>query len=113
MSFREFIDFDQEAPPYMERAVGPARPHWRIRAKEIAKEVADEYGLSENELYEMSRSAHLVEARHEAWLRVREALKLSYPSMSEVFLRDHTTIINGCRSALVRRQMRRKGRAAK
>jgi chromosomal replication initiation ATPase DnaA len=104
MSFREFVDL--EAPA---QAAAPVEPErflpWKERALAIAKEAAVEHGVTLDEIRGSSRRPHIVAARHEAWLRIRNVMHLSYPSIGSVFFGvDHTTVIHGCRRAELRRE---------
>lgn len=63
--------------------------------------IADDHGLTRNDILGRSRSPRVVRARHEAMARVR-ALGFSYPELGRIFNRDHTTIMQACRKLATR-----------
>ncbi len=76
---------------------------WRDNAIAVIAEVGTASGISPEEMLGDHRQPHIVRARHEAMLAVRERLELSYPAIGEVFVRDHTTVMHGCQAARKRR----------
>lgn len=76
---------------------------WQERAISVIADVGMSSGISAAEMIGPSRLRHIVRARQEAMLAVRERLDLSYTAIGQVFARDHTTIIAGCRAATRRR----------
>ena len=64
---------------------------------DIAKEVAEKYGLTVADLKGQSRVRFIAWARQEAFYRCREAGHSS-PSIGRWFGRDHTTVIFGSRA---------------
>lgn len=49
------------------------------------------------ELIGVTRKAHVSAARFEVWHHLREKYKWSYPTIAEVFDRDHPSILRGVR----------------
>lgn len=61
----------------------------------IVREVADKYKFSVSDIMVPSRRLKNVAARHEAFYRMREELKLSFPKIAAFFGMDHTSILHG------------------
>lgn len=89
-------------------AVSPHKPHIppsiKSTADRIEGVVCDEYGVTLAQMRGQSRKAHIVRARHEAWLRMREMTGMSYPGIGRRYGRDHASIIHGCERAKERRE---------
>ncbi len=57
--------------------------------------VADSYGLTVDQLKGPSRRSLIVEARHEAFWRLRNEFALSYPAIGQLMGgKDHSTVMN-------------------
>lgn len=69
----------------------PPMPNW-LR---IASEVSARHKLSIKELTGPGRQRYIVVARNEAFWRIREETKLSFPQIGAKFGRDHTTVLHG------------------
>jgi len=64
----------------------------------IALEVSEKHGVSFEDMKSKSHVKRLVDARSEAYFRIRTETKLSYPQIGRRFGgRDHTTVIHGVR----------------
>lgn len=55
-------------------------------------QIAERHGALVSEMFSRCRSKHIVTARVEAWLYLRNH-GWSYPSIGRLFDRDHTTVI--------------------
>lgn len=67
-----------------------------VRAKIIIKAVALKHGVTVNDIKGPFRQKALVDARHEAFYRLRTETTLSYPSIGRyVGDKDHTTVLHG------------------
>lgn len=73
--------------------------HWRDRAIREISQVGIASGITAEEMLGRIKHPHIVKARHNAMLAVREKLGLSYTVIGELFDRDHSTVIYGCRVA--------------
>ena len=81
------------------------RTKWGGSASKIIAHVAAEHGFTMAQMLGTRRHPDIVAARHEAMLRVHEALKdMSLPQIGRAFGRDHTSVINGIRRAKERRK---------
>lgn len=86
------------------RAYSPRIRVTRRVADEILDEVCSEYAVRRQELLGVSRTAGIVEARHDAMWRFRQCRNeygdplYGYPELGRIFNRDHTTIIHGVRA---------------
>lgn len=71
------------------------RPKKTVAIKDIVKIVADQYGLSEDVIYEKTRRKEIVRARQVAMYLLREDFNISYPLIGQKLGdRDHTTVIH-------------------
>jgi chromosomal replication initiator protein len=71
------------------------RPKKNVAIKDIVKIVADQYGLSEEVIYEKTRRKEIVRARQVAMYLLREDFNISYPLIGQKLGdRDHTTVIH-------------------
>ena len=71
------------------------RPKKNVAIKDIVKIVADQYGLSEEVVYEKTRRREVVRARQVAMYLLREDFNISYPLIGQKLGgRDHTTVIH-------------------
>lgn len=68
---------------------------WRWTAMSIIFQVAEEFGVTTEELVRGRRMQERVRARHHAIYRLREELRLSFPQIAEIFSSHHTTVIHG------------------
>lgn len=67
----------------------------RVRA--IVAEVAASRDVSIQKICSPCRPVPVAAARNEIWYRCRTELHLSYPRIGQMFDRDHTTVLYGCR----------------
>lgn len=65
--------------------------------QDIIKSVEKFYGIPEGVIYDKCRTATVAEARHIAVYLSREMTNFSLSEISDVFHRDHTTILNSIR----------------
>lgn len=66
---------------------------------EIIRAAASLYGVSEREIRGHCRQARLVRARHVAMYVIYRKCHLTYKQVGKIFdNRDHTTVLNACRS---------------
>lgn len=71
------------------------RPKKTVAIKDIVKIVAEQYGLSEDVIYEKTRKKEIVRARQVAMYLLREDFNISYPLIGQKLGdRDHTTVIH-------------------
>jgi hypothetical protein len=69
-----------------------------ITVLDIARAVADFFGLTLNDLQSATRSAKIVHARHIAMHFARQMTPKSLPAIARVFgWRDHTSVLHACR----------------
>ena len=68
-----------------------------MTAEQIIAATAAQFGYTVEDLTGPDKSRAVSLARAVAMYAVRQITKLSYPAIGEVFNRDHSTIINGCR----------------
>jgi len=59
--------------------------------------VAKHYGFKRCELFSRSRRRQLVLARHLAMYFCREYTSYSFPEIGDLFFRDHSSVIHGCK----------------
>ena len=70
-------------------------PTPRMFTQRVIKEVADEHGVTPEDILWRSRRVKFVRARHAAMRRVSEARpQWSYPALGRLFGRDHTSIMH-------------------
>lgn len=71
------------------------RPKKNVAIKDIVKVVAEQYGISEDTIYEKTRRKEIVRARQVAMYILREDFNISYPLIGQKLGdRDHTTVIH-------------------
>jgi chromosomal replication initiator protein len=71
------------------------RPKKTVAIKDIVKIIADQYGISEEIIYEKTRRKEIVRARQVAMYILREDFNISYPLIGQKMGgRDHTTVIH-------------------
>jgi len=71
------------------------RPKKTVAIKDIVKIVAEQYGISEDVIYEKTRKKEIVRARQVAMYLLREDFNISYPLIGQKLGdRDHTTVIH-------------------
>lgn len=63
----------------------------------IMEEVRQKHGLTRIEFMSSRHARELIEARHEAWFRLRNETTLSYPQIGRLFNRDPSTVMHGAR----------------
>lgn len=61
----------------------------------IAREVAEEFGLTLDDLVGPTVNKYLTAARREAWSRIYATKRFSTPQIGRFFNRDHSTIVHG------------------
>ena len=67
-----------------------------VSTDKIIEKVADYYNIKEKEIKSISRKKEFVYPRHIAMYLIRKHLKISFPTIGDIFKRDHTTIIYAC-----------------
>ena len=75
----------------------------RRHSREIIASVADAFMVSVDDLMGPRSFRTLAWARQAAYLIIRKERGLSYPQIGQIFNRDHSTIIYGCRAAKQRK----------
>ncbi|MDE2030684.1 MAG: chromosomal replication initiator protein DnaA [Patescibacteria group bacterium] len=71
------------------------KPKKNVAIKDIVKIIADQYGISEEIIYEKTRRKEIVRARQVAMYILREDFNISYPLIGQKLGgRDHTTVIH-------------------
>jgi len=71
------------------------KPKKTVAIKDIVKIVADQYGITEESIYEKTRRKEIVRARQVAMYLLREDFNVSYPLIGQKLGdRDHTTVIH-------------------
>ncbi len=71
------------------------KPKKNVAVKDIVKVVAEQYGISEESVYEKTRRKEIVRARQVAMYILREDFNISYPLIGQKMGdRDHTTVIH-------------------
>jgi chromosomal replication initiator protein len=73
-------------------------PTWR----KILYQVAMKHGVSPSDITSVYKTKHIVAARYEAFYRMREELKISFPRIGMYLGRDHTTVLAGYRKHAAR-----------
>lgn len=63
----------------------------------IMDEVRQKHGLTRIEFMSSRHARELIEARHEAWFRLRNETTLSYPQIGRLFNRDPSTVMHGAK----------------
>jgi hypothetical protein len=69
----------------------------KVTMADVLAEVAKKHGLEPLRLKARVRRKELTEARFEAFYRMRNELKMSYPQIGMFFGMDHTSILHGVR----------------
>jgi len=67
----------------------------RRRIMPVIDEVCIEYGVTNREIAGRQRSKLFNAARAYLWYRLYQTGSFSYPDIGWIFMRDHTSIING------------------
>ena len=71
------------------------KPKKTVAVKDIVKIIADQYGITEEIIYEKTRRKEIVRARQVAMYILREDFNISYPLIGQKMGgRDHTTVIH-------------------
>jgi chromosomal replication initiator protein len=71
------------------------KPKKTVAIKDIVRVIADQYGISEEIIYEKTRRKEIVRARQVAMYILREDFNISYPLIGQKMGgRDHTTVIH-------------------
>lgn len=73
-------------------------PGSRPTMRQLAQQVADEHGLTLDDLTGPSRTDTIVRARQEAMAVIRANTRFSFPQIGRFFNRDHTTVIYSVRA---------------
>ena len=68
----------------------------QVIADKIFSAVYNKYGFTKTELLGEKRTKNLALARHITIYLIRQITELSYPSIGDIFKRDHTTILASC-----------------
>ena len=71
------------------------KPKKTVAIKEVVRVIAEQYGISEEIIYEKTRRKEIVRARQVAMYILREDFNISYPLIGQKLGgRDHTTVIH-------------------
>ncbi len=71
------------------------KPKKTVAIKEVVRIIAEQYGISEEIIYEKTRRKEIVRARQVAMYILREDFNISYPLIGQKLGgRDHTTVIH-------------------
>jgi len=71
------------------------KPKKTVAVKDIVRIIADQYGITEEIIYEKTRRKEIVRARQVAMYILREDFNISYPLIGQKMGgRDHTTVIH-------------------
>jgi len=73
----------------------------KTSVESILTEAARAADLKVSDLKSVSRKRHVVLARNQAMLRMREELSLSFAEIGRVFGKDHSTVMNSILKARV------------
>jgi chromosomal replication initiation ATPase DnaA len=85
----------------------------RLSHQRIIFDVAEKHGLSVVGIISPCRDSVFVNARVEAYRRLRDELGYSYPKIAKIFNRDHSTVVHACnREANKAKRLARKALAA-
>jgi chromosomal replication initiation ATPase DnaA len=113
--------------PFRQTVVGPCEPFTLTLIHTIAKglsprrlshqriifDVAEKHGVSTVTMLSPCRDRAFVNAREEAYRRLRDELGYSYPKIAKIFNRDHSTVVHACnREANKAKRRARKALAA-
>jgi chromosomal replication initiation ATPase DnaA len=113
--------------PFRQTVVGPCEPFTLTLIHTIAKglsprrlshqriifDVAEKHGVSTVTMLSPCRDRAFVNAREEAYRRLRDELGYSYPRIAKIFNRDHSTVVHACnREANKAKRRARKALAA-
>lgn len=71
-----------------------------LRADDVLRSVCINHGVTRTELLSRSRTRYIVRARWTAMLVLREIARWSLPRIAALLRRDHSTVINGIRTAI-------------
>lgn len=77
------------------------------KALAIVDEVCAAHGIGVVALMGAQRAPHLIDARVDAIVRLRESLSLSFPQIGVVLQRDHTTVLHHYQKAAAARPARK------
>lgn len=66
----------------------------REAMRSIMRSVAECHGLTDADLYVRDRRKHIVDARHEAWTKCREA-GFTFQAIAGLAGWDHTSVLQG------------------
>jgi chromosomal replication initiation ATPase DnaA len=80
----------------------PVRITPRARTIGIVRDTADKHNVSYEWVMSNTRKRPVAWARQEAYYRVRMNTNLSLPQIGRFFSRDHTSVLAGIRSYMVR-----------
>jgi chromosomal replication initiator protein len=83
----------------------------RVSHQRIIFDVAEKHGVSVALMLSPCRDRAFVNAREEAYRRLRDDLGYSYPKIAKIFSRDHSTIVHACHRD-ANKQKRRERKAA-
>jgi hypothetical protein len=70
------------------------KPRPRVTSRAVIDFVAKRYGFSARDLVGPWRPQKLADVRHIAMWTIRQTTTLSYPQISDVFSRDHSTVVH-------------------
>jgi chromosomal replication initiation ATPase DnaA len=66
-----------------------------IRWMRVLRAVAAHHKISPSEITGKSRKRHVIKARFEVFYRLRVDLNFSYPKISQLMTKDHSTVLHG------------------
>lgn len=66
-----------------------------IRWMRVLRAVAAHHKISPSEITGKSRKRHVIKARFEVFYRLRVDLNFSYPKISQLMKKDHSTVLHG------------------
>lgn len=93
----------REYVPYAHSATyGPPIPTRKQQIDATIKGTALRYGLTVEDLMGECMKRRIAWPRQEAMYMLRTKFELSYPRIGEIFGRDHSTVMSGCRHYMMR-----------
>jgi chromosomal replication initiation ATPase DnaA len=84
----------------------------RVSHQRIIFDVAEKHGISTVTMLSPCRDRAFVNAREEAYRRLRDELGYSYPKIARIFNRDHSTVVHACKREAYKAKRRARNAAA-
>jgi chromosomal replication initiation ATPase DnaA len=84
----------------------------RVSHQRIIFDVAEKHGCSVVNMLSPCRDTVFVNARQEAYRRLRDELGYSYPKIAKIFSRDHSTVVHACNREAYKAKRRARKAAA-